>query len=346
MTKNNKLSLVIILALIVSLTLIACSSKPNTEGQDKVTIGYLPRTGNVLYFIANDLGYFAEEGIDGRLKFFKNDKKGLEALMADKIDTGSFATSDELSLIDGGAELIIHGGAIAQGSGIITLADRVDEFKNFKDYKGKTVGLVKESAEDVLFRLGMTEAGLDINKDVTIVELDSTDSLIKAVKKGEIDAASVCMANIKGSKLKGLKPAMYFTEVRPTLASISQISKTAALEENQELYKRFNRALIKAYRVYLKDHEKTVDIMQKYIKSDRDILMSEAYDENILINPNPNKNFIYNFLKDMDQMGYIESDRDFDTVIDEDIYISALESLIEEDPNEGIYLQLKSELTT
>lgn len=346
MKTNNKLFLVIILVLIVSLTLTACSPKPSTEGQDKVTIGYLPVAGNALYFIANDLGYFAEEGIDAKLKSFKNDEKGLEALMTDKIDIGCFATSDELALIDGGAELTIHGGGIGQGSGIITLADRVDEFKNFTNYKGKTIGLVKESSEDVLFRLSMTEAGLDINKDVTIVELDSPDLLIKALKKGEIDAASVCIVNIKSSKLEGLKPTMYFNEVRPLLASISQISKTNALEKNQELYKRLNRALIKAHKIYLKDHEKTVDIMQKYIKGDRDILMSEVYDENILINPNPNKNYIYNFLKDMDQIGYIESDRDFDTYINEDIYIGALESLLEEDPNEGVYLQLKSELVT
>lgn len=341
MKKRNKLILVVTLALIVSLTLTVCSSD-----QDKFKIGYVPVAGNVLYYIADDLGYFAEEGMDVKMKSFKNDQKGLEALMADKIQTGSFATSDELSLIDSGADLTIHGGAIAQASGIVTLADRADEFKSFNDYIGKKIGLVKGSSEDVLFRLGMTEAGLDVDKDVTIVELDSQDSLIKAIKKGEVDAASLNMANIKASDFKGLKSPMNYNEVRELLASISQISKTAALEGNKDLYNKLNRALIKAYKVYLQDHDKTIEVMKKYVKADNDTLMAQAYDENILINPNPNKNYIYNFIKDMGQFGYVESDRDPDTIIDEDIYIAALETLVEEDSAEGVYMQLKSELVT
>lgn len=343
MKMKNKVILVVTLALIVSLTLTACSLGSD---QDKFKIGYVPVAGNVLYYIANDLGYFEEEGMNVKLKAFKNDKIGLEALVADKIETGSFATSDELSLIDSGAELTIHGGAIAQASGLVSLADRADEFNSFNDYIGKKIGLVKGSSEDVLFRLGMTEVGLDIDKDVTIVELESQDSLIKAIKNGEVDAASLNTANIKASDFEGLKTSMNYNEVRDLLASISQISKTASLEENQESYTQLNRALIKAYKVYLQDQDKTVEILKKYVKADKDTLTSQIYDENILINPNPNKNYIYNFIKDMDQLGYVESDRDPNTIIDEDIYISSLETLVEEDSAEGVYMQLKSELVT
>ena len=241
--------------------------------------------------------------------------------------------------------MTIFGGQMSQGSGIISLADRVDEFKDFKNYKGKTLGLVRMSTGDVLFRSGLIEAGLEINKDVTIVELDSPATIIEAVKKGEIDAGGVWIPHIKNSELQGLKVAMLSGEVIPMHPCARQVSMTNTLIENKDTYERLSRALIRAYKFYEENHEETVDIMLDYIKIDRDILMSETYDGNFSPNPNPGKARTIEFWETMKEIGYIESDMNFEKYVNQEIYSNALDSLLEENPNEAIYIELKKELS-
>lgn len=364
--KNKKLAVFISLFLCMAMILTACTSKDKEEtnldkevvvedveavvveektDSDKVRVGYLAIPGNVLYFIANDLGYFAEENIDAELSLFKSSSEGVAALMSDKIDVGTFGTTAELSLIANDADITVFGGQMSQGSGIVALADRVEEFRDFKDYKGKTLGLVRMSTGDVVFRKGLIDAGLEINKDVTIVELDSAATVIEAVKKGEVDAGGVWIPHIKNSELQGLKMAMLSGQVMEMHPCARQAAMTDNLVENQEVYERFNRAIIRAYKFYLKNQEETVDIMLNYIKIDRDILMSDSYDGNFSPNPNPGKEKTIEFWEAMKEIGYIESEVDFEKHVNEEIYINALNSILKENPDEAVYLELKSELS-
>ena len=94
-----------------------------------------------------------------------------------------------------------------------------------------------------------------------------------------------------------------------------------------------------------KNQEETVDIMLNYIKIDRDILMSDSYDGNFSPNPNPGKEKTIEFWEAMKEIGYIESEVDFEKHVNEEIYINALNSILKENPDEAVYLELKSELS-
>ena len=119
--KNKRVIGIIIVILCITLMLSGCTqknpeqesgsddavisdvkpvSKDNETEDDKVRIGYLAIPGNVLYFLANDLGYFAEENIEAELSMFKSSSEGVAALMSDKIDTGCFGTTAIVAVVD------------------------------------------------------------------------------------------------------------------------------------------------------------------------------------------------------------------------------------------------------
>jgi NitT/TauT family transport system substrate-binding protein len=101
-----------------------------------------------------------------------------------ELDCADFGTTGAFSQIAQGADdLKIFGGQIHEGSGIICLPENEEKFSDFSNYKGATIGLVPMSTGDVVYRYGLAQAGLDLEKDVTIVELDSAATVIEAVKK-------------------------------------------------------------------------------------------------------------------------------------------------------------------
>ncbi|MGH9285532.1 MAG: ABC transporter substrate-binding protein, partial [Acidimicrobiales bacterium] len=57
------------------------------------------------------------------------------------------------------------------------------------DLKGKKIGYVAGSAQDILLRLTLRDAGLDADKDVTLVRVGFAD-MANALDRGDIDAFS------------------------------------------------------------------------------------------------------------------------------------------------------------
>ena len=91
----------IVLGLIFVLVAGGCSSQTNSvspQMQDKIhlKIGHLPSVGHVLYFIAQEKGFFAEEGLDAELFQFPNGIEGLNALKRGDVDVGSFGMAAPL----------------------------------------------------------------------------------------------------------------------------------------------------------------------------------------------------------------------------------------------------------
>ena len=58
------------LLIVIAMITTACGGSEKSAGTDKKTdfkIGYLASTGHILYFIAQEKGYFAEEGLNSEL---------------------------------------------------------------------------------------------------------------------------------------------------------------------------------------------------------------------------------------------------------------------------------------
>ena len=106
-----------ILAITLSVILAAgiftgCSGSSQKQNQSadnnvlqKFNIGHLPATGHVLYFIAQEEGFFKEEGLDVTLNQFDNNTAELAALEAGKIDVAPINATNFIKFVGEGHEL-------------------------------------------------------------------------------------------------------------------------------------------------------------------------------------------------------------------------------------------------
>jgi len=231
--KKKLLSVVLALSLLASL-LSACSGggdptptptadtpTPTPEALEtidmKIGIGY--HLGCALFFVAQEAGYFEEQGLNVELVPFDSSGDALAAMRSGQLDCADFGSTAAFSLISQGADdLRIFGGQMHEGSGIICLPENEERFSDIDNYKGATLGLVPMSTGDVVYRYGLSQAGLTYGPegsgaDVTIVELDSAAVVIEAVKKGEIDCGGVWIPHLANAASQGLSIAMLSGEV-------------------------------------------------------------------------------------------------------------------------------------
>lgn len=83
--------------------------------------------------------------------------------------------------------------------------------------------------------------------------------------------------------------------------------------------------------------------MSKYVKVDKDVLKAETYGGHIHSIPDPDKAGVEKFWDLIRQSGYITSDLDINNYIDTTIYKNALDDVIKQYPEEGVYKKLKAE---
>ncbi|MGH8746871.1 MAG: ABC transporter substrate-binding protein [Burkholderiales bacterium] len=152
----------------------------------KAAFYYLPLT------IAEQLGYFKDEGLNLKISDFKGGSAALRAVVGGSADVVSGAYEHTINLqskkqffqafaLQGRLPQIVLGVATSKAA----------SFRSFKDLKGMKIGVTAPgSSTNNLVKQLLTKAGLDPNNDVAIVGVGTGATAVAALESGEIDALS------------------------------------------------------------------------------------------------------------------------------------------------------------
>jgi NitT/TauT family transport system substrate-binding protein len=147
---------------------------------------YLPLT------IAEQLGYFKDEGLEVRISDFAGGSAALRAVVGGSAEVVSGAYEHTISLQGKKQyfQAFVLQGRLPQIALGVSSA-KAGSFKSFKDLKGMKIGVsAPGSSTHNLVKQLLTKAGLDPNKDVAIIGAGIGAGAIAAMKSGQLDAIS------------------------------------------------------------------------------------------------------------------------------------------------------------
>lgn len=147
---------------------------------------YLPLT------IAEQLGYFKDEGLEIKISDFAGGSQALRAVVGGSAEVVSGAYEHTISL-QGKKQyfraFVLQGRLPQIALGVAK--SKAANFRTFKDLKGMKIGVsAPGSSTHNLVKQLLTKAGLDPNKDVAIVGAGIGAGAIAAMKSGQLDAIS------------------------------------------------------------------------------------------------------------------------------------------------------------
>lgn len=305
-------------------------------------VGHLPSTGHSLYFIAQEEGFFEKEGLNVTLHPFSNSGEGINAVTAGKLDVGTFGTPAPLTFEENGAKIVFLGGQMGNGAGVVSKPELAEELRDIHNFTGKKVATVKLATGDVILRGALDEAGIDYNKDLTIIEMNSPADVIVAVKKGEVDAGVVWAPFVEKAKQEGLEIVKYSQEYHENHVCCRIIADETKFDQNYDNYVKFLKAIIRAEK-FEKDEsnkEKAIADIKKYVDVDPNIIEKDIYGGYVDQSADPNKNAILSMRQTMVDIGYLKKEKDISPIIHTEGYKEALDQLIKENPNDAFYQEL------
>lgn len=183
-------------ASLVAVTLLAgCSAagsgKPDAGVSPKVSIGiggqtlltYLPTT------LAEELGYYEDEGLDVDLQDLQGGSKALTALMGGsvQISSGYYEHTIQMQAKNQDIKSFVQMGK-SPGIALVVAPGQEGKITSIKDLKGKSVGVTAPgSSTDMLVRFLLAKEGMQPT-DVSVVAMGAGSSAVAAMSTGQVVA--------------------------------------------------------------------------------------------------------------------------------------------------------------
>lgn len=154
----------------------------------KVTLAYIGMTAsNWPGLVAQEKGYFKDEGIDVDWIQTGQSSKSAQQVAAGVADIGSSSMVDTFRAIDGGGDLKIFANSLAQGTFSLVAAPTIH---SYADLKGKRVIVGGEKDITGLYwDAAARHFGMDPQKDFQLLFAGSTTNRFAALMAGGVDAA-------------------------------------------------------------------------------------------------------------------------------------------------------------
>jgi ABC-type nitrate/sulfonate/bicarbonate transport system substrate-binding protein len=235
----------------------------------KIKYATLAGTTQPVFFVAQDKGFLAEEGLDVDIENVTSGTSMIiEIVAAGQIDIGVTAPGVTMLAIEKGVPIKMVGAFEYQfidkngrsWDGAVLVCEDTDSLKKLEDLKGKKIAVSDIGGiYNIYLRNALRKRGLDPDKDVSILPIPYT-SMHSALVKKQVDVAFMLPPTYaiakKDTPLKILMEGTKVSDLGVDLSAGIGVNEKFA-KKNPEIVVKFIKALLKADQFIVKDIKET-----------------------------------------------------------------------------------------
>jgi NitT/TauT family transport system substrate-binding protein len=260
-------------ALIMGMSTALAADRP----LQKINVAFSSISGNMApLWVTQDKGFFRKNGLDVQVILIESGTTTAQALVAGDI---SFATLAGPAVIQSnlrGADAVMIAGIVN------TLTFQLFTEKGITrpdQFKGKSVGVTRYgSATDFAMRYALDKYGLDVNKEVAILQLGNVPALLAAMEAGKIQGAMLSAPTSLRAKKMGFPMLADLQMLGLEYQHTSVATSRALIKSKPDLARDFMRAYVEGIH-YAKTHRKeTLDVLAKYLRTDDKEVLDDTYE--------------------------------------------------------------------
>jgi NitT/TauT family transport system substrate-binding protein len=262
----SKLKGMIAAAIVVAF--VAASGPRASAGELKpYRVGFNAWIGSIAFFVAQEKGYFKDEGLDVQTKSFSAPGDGLTPLIAGSLDAHLSTADSVITVLDkapGQLKVVYLTDTSAGADAILAKKDIAD----IKGMKGKKVAATLGQCNQLLLEKALEKAGLT-DKDIELVNMNPDDAGA-AFAAGKVDVAVTWEPWI--TKIAGEKKGhvIFSSKETPNLIlDVLAISAKTAKAKAAET-KAFLRALNRGHELVQKSPAEAAAIAAKVLEQKPD----------------------------------------------------------------------------
>jgi sulfonate transport system substrate-binding protein len=275
-SSNRRLNSIVSKLILVATIAVGLRGLPNeASGLETVNLALTNRNFQMaLYPIAQERGYMQEEGIDVKLILVRSELS-IQAMIAGSFQFSMAGTMGLVNVAKGGAPLKV---ILATNDKVLSWILSKPEVTSLKELKGKRVAVSGvTSATTIMAKQVLAKHGLNVDRDLSLINTGGTGNSIRALMAGSVDAIVASAGERYAGRPGGFRELVFVgDEVKNswgTMATTDQL-----IQEKPKLVASIVKASLKALRFIHKEREATIAIAMKFAGLDKN-LATQMYDD-------------------------------------------------------------------
>ena len=275
-SSNRRLNSIVSKLALVAAIAVGLQGLPNeASGLETVNLALTNRNFQMaLYPIAQERGYMQEEGIDVKLILVRSELS-IQAMIAGSFQFSMAGTMGLVNVAKGGAPLKV---ILATNDKVLSWILSKPEVTSLKELKGKRVAVSGvTSATTIMAKQVLAKHGLNVDRDLSLINTGGTGNSIRALMAGSVDAIVASAGERYAGRPGGFRELVFVgDEVKNswgTMATTDQL-----IQEKPKLVAGIVKASLKALRFIHKEREATIAIAMKFAGLDKN-LATQMYDD-------------------------------------------------------------------
>jgi len=277
MRTNGRIGLLIAVIITVFLDVhapiaLAAQAKPLI----KVMAGYGSADGAVapLWF-AKETKLFEKRGLDVVLVGMGTGSVSLRALIAKDLELASLSGSGLVQAALQGADTIIISSVI---NGFIFKVFGAPEITSPAQLKGKKLGISRYGAtSDFAVRLALKKWGLNPDRDVSILQIGTSQDTVRAMQTKMLDAGVLSGTSSLMARKAGFRELGDLADLGLHYPMAPIGTTKSYIQKNEGLVKEFMLAYIEAIHDFKRNKEAALTVLKKYTRNDDREVLEDSY---------------------------------------------------------------------
>ncbi|MBV9121310.1 MAG: ABC transporter substrate-binding protein, partial [Chloroflexi bacterium] len=226
-------------------------------------------------WVAQEKGVFARNGLDVTVSNAPSNT-GVASLISNQTQIAVMGGADALGATINGADLMM----VATLSPVYAFKFEVaGDIKTKQDLVGKKVSITRRGGTaDIGTHAGLRKIGLDPDKDVTYISVDTAPLQTAALISGSVQGAMIQPPDTVKVEASGMHPLFDYADLGLAAASAVVNVRKSWLAQNHDVVQRFVDSIVQATALEKQDQAGTEAIISKYLKVDDKQLLDATYD--------------------------------------------------------------------
>jgi len=198
-------------------------------------------------YLAQETGYFADEGLTVNMEVIAGSQAIAQQLLAGNLDVGLMSATTAIQAQANGQELVVFY-TVAYQSGFTLVTKAGGDIASVEDLQGGVVGITELSGGEVpLVQAVMSSAGLAEGTDYSLLAVGEGGAVtFQALQNGDVDAYSSSIFDVASLAAAGLDLVTILPDQFRYIPSTSFVTTREVLESKPDVLARFGRAIAKA----------------------------------------------------------------------------------------------------
>ena len=256
-----------LLTAVLAFGAVGCGgSEPAAENNDledfSIVLDWYPNAIHSFLYVAQEKGYFAEEGLNLVVNFPANTNDGISLPAAGKADLGMYYLQDAILTAVEEDVPVVSVGAVAQESLNVVISLKESGIDGAEDLEGKKIGYAGTVLSEEQIKSMLEHVGLEADSCEFV---DVGFDLLTATTTGQVDATIGNMVNHEVPQLEeeGIEINYFFpTDFGvPEVYELVFLAGQDAVDNNPEKLQKFLRAAKKGFEFTKENPEEALQIL-------------------------------------------------------------------------------------